>query len=265
MARLNKLIENIQGTELPCKSSRDKKIYVKPRHPFLQTLAGTYTGSDNLNPQRIWAAVEGSLGHHYDLVRGLESIYSDDNIHLVVENRMPDGRKFGKWLGQNGVPERDVQSLMRSLPQRSVTFEVSIRHKDLLRLVSRHYATCLRQWRGSQMLRYLADPDVAVAIIRDRSGDFLARMLMRLVKDSQGEYGILANRCYGNGLNWNILASGLKNVVRVYTSEKGECGIPLYTVSKDYIGVAHRFIWEDSKHAILPNGSIRFYGSSVFA
>lgn len=254
-----------------------KRINLKSRHPRLHELAGEYTTN--------YLDIDEMRGRCYEIDHGMFdtlvdiygdgcrvglSLLTDDTLRLIAQNKSPNGRRLGKLLNQRGCSEEEIQQLMKVFRSNAeVKFELSCRYKDLLRMAdTKHYASCLAQWRGIQKLRYLANPDVAIVFIRDSKGDFVARCLVRLLKTESGELVLGLNRMYGNGLSHEQIAHALRNRIKVYDlgSIKYYGGfdakVPLTPVSKNFTGISNKFVWEDSPHKVVGD-SVLFHGKLV--
>jgi len=240
----------------------DKRVVFKKRHARLLDMTGKYQAG--LDDREVISVAIFSFG-----VGKLSEIYSsvseEEMAHLIVEKRLPDGRRLAKYLLQNSPPFMDqngwglmVDSFMRMVSGLSrVSFEFSCRYKDLLRMAdTKHFGTCFSSWRGIQKLRFLANPDIALVLIRDSKGDFLARVIVRLLKTEDSELVLGLNRVYGNGLTHRQIAAALPipcyGLVR-----NGEVLIP---VSPDHTGVGNKPVWEDSPHRRSERSIVNFWG-----
>lgn len=281
------------------RAPKDADVHIVRRHKILQNLAGKYVGK--LDKHLVALEVERQLGASGSLNR---AIYRYIGPHLpqgspiellnryypehfdtkivptdtlisaycgIADNRLPDGRRFAKFLGQKDVPETVIQDIVRrTRVSQTVEFELSVRYKDLLRMAdTNHFDSCFASWRGGQKLRYLADNCIAIALIRDSKGDFQSRSLVRLLEADNKEVVLGCNRIYGNGLTMDILASGLAGKIRVFSIDNDHyIGrdeiVALRTFGKDFTGVGRKYIWEDSPHhKDKMTGQIAFNGREI--
>jgi hypothetical protein len=192
--RVNKLKRNLR------RKPRTDKLDIKPRHPALTAVEGWYTCSADLN----------GLPYRYQ--------------HLVSQYKASESRlKFTRWLSRNDLlPHSEIVKIGELLVD--VTFKISCRHNDLVRLAeTSHYESCFKGWRGVQQLRYLADPDLAVVYVPDKSGKFMWRSLIRLMIDPQNPNGFAfaIYKPYGNS-----------NVLSIY--KKLDSIYPLYNQESRY-------------------------------
>jgi len=187
-ARIQKLRD--QSTSL---CSSEKRIDIRPRHKKLLAVEGWYTCDDPLS----------YLPEEY------HKLYSE-----YVEGKA--ALKFTRWLLRNGYAD-NVQASRLGLMLTPVCFKLSCRHGDLLRLSeTTHYGTCFRTWRGTQQLRFLADPDIAVVYVPDSAGKFKWRAICRLVL-FKNSFGLLLYRSYGNA-NESIILAKLNSIIPLFLS-----------------------------------------------
>jgi len=274
-------------------------VHIVRRHKILQNLAGKHIGQ--LDKISVALRVERELGVCGSMsrcYRGLTQpiLLRDSPIFLlnkyypehfdtkvvstdvlvsaycgIADNRLPDGRRFAKFLGQNGVPETIIQDIVkRTRVSQSVEFELSVRYKDLLRMSdTQHFVSCFRGWRGGQKLRFLADNCIALVLIRDSKGDFKSRSIVRLLETEDKKIVLGCNRIYGNGLSMDIISSGLSGKIQVFAldNDSFDCENkihPLRTFGKDFTGVGRKYIWEDSPHLIeKKTGQVVFNGREI--
>lgn len=107
--------------------------------------------------------------------------------------------KFTRWLSRTkGFSNNYISEIGKFIKKES--FKLSCRHKDILRISeSNHFHSCFNSWRGIQKLRYLADPDIAVLYIPDKSGKFIWRALVRLIFNPlEKGYALFLYKWYGN-------------------------------------------------------------------
>lgn len=156
-----------------------EKIDVKERHPVLRSLEGWYTTDSS--------------------IESLPPVYAP-LVRLFRESKST--MKFTRWLERkNFLDHSGISELGKLLASTTISFKISCRHADLLRLAeTNHYFSCYQNWNGSQQLRYLADPDMAVIYVPDKAGKYMWRALVRLMLDPSDEskYVFAIYRAYGN-------------------------------------------------------------------
>lgn len=283
--------------KIQIRAPKDADVHIVRRHKILQNLAGKHVGQ--LDKISVALQVERELGISGSLSRAhfkyagpftaegspseLLTRYYPEHFDTrvvstealvsaycgIADNRLPDGRRFAKFLGQKDVPESVIQDIVRrTRVSQSVEFELSVRYKDLLRMAdTKHFDSCFASWRGGQKLRFLADNCIAIALIRDSKGDFKSRSIVRLLETEEKEIVLGCNRVYGNGLSMEILSSGLAGKIRVFALDSSyfEDKIQkLRTFGKDFTGIGRKYIWEDSPHHKDRNtGQIVFNGREI--
>lgn len=272
------------------------KVHIVRRHKILQNLAGKHVGKldDVVVAIHVEQAINETLGFStaqllkpagVRLSRGvvhfLLAKYYPDNFDLtkvstetlissycgLAENRLPDGRRFAKFLGQRDLSDSYIQELISKIRvNRNIEFEISVRYKDIMRMAdSQHFESCFANWRGGQKLRFLADNCIGLALIRDSKGDFQSRSIIRLLNNHAGDIVLACNRVYGNGLTIPLIADGLRSKIRVYELvDQFAEHVSLTTIGKDFTGVGRTYIWEDSSHSKnRRTGEVTFYGKEV--
>lgn len=126
--------------------------------------------------------------------------------------------KFTRWLLRKGETQKTISALGSAF--KPISFKLSCRHNDLLRLAeSPHYFSCFQNWRGTQQLKYLADPDIGILYVPDKAGHYQWRALVRLMKNTKGELCFLVYRKYGNIWD-NAIYERLNKIHTVYRSAK---------------------------------------------
>ena len=154
--------------------------------------------------------------------------------------------KLTKWLDRIGI-NPEIVSVIGGLIE-PVKFRVSCRHNDLLRLSeSKHYDSCFKNIIGIQQLRYLADPDIGIVYIPDKSGKYKWRSLLRLVTNSEGKYCLFLHKQYGN-TNFRAVCERLNNILPLYV------GIP----KKEYL-ITDRTNIHILKSATIQNNEIALF------
>ncbi len=155
-----------------------------PRHPLLCKWAGVYdipASPMTVKDLMVSLSVFTSIG---DVVRALYSNLPLNDVVTKLET--PKGMKLRRVLLEMGFEEADITKVEQRIKHRTLPTKVvlSVRPKDILgRGSSRHFSTCLNQRIGTNR-KYLNDdilnPDIAVAYIRDRSGQMESRVTVRL-------------------------------------------------------------------------------------
>jgi hypothetical protein len=171
--------------------------------------------------------------------------------------------KFTRWCARNKVLTQPQIAMLGKLLE-PVSFKVSCRHNDLLRLAdTNHYKSCFSGWRGKQQLRYLADPDIGVVFVPDASGKFLWRSLCRLVRYNEGHALVLHKR-YGN-TNELAVYNRLNSIAKLFLAPtlkddwlRGR-GQWLSSVTRHNNDIVSRHVWSDHK-VELRNSRLHIYG-----
>jgi len=286
------------------KMKKPDYIHLKKRHPLLLRLAGEYCVKYVDRDQ-----IEQACTLDGDLYNLLVQAYPDGLDHnAIAENRMPDGRRLAKWIhqqmgdkvvmcthcGYKMSPSGEIRSYLENSSSKckdcksvgkidvlqrfmhqvranlDIKFELTCRYKDLLRMAdSKHYYSCFENWRGVQILRYLASPDACLVVVRDSKGDFSSRALVRLMKRTTGEIVLGINRMYGNGLTVKHVAHALKDKIKVFDLDNKYTFDPHGEALVEYspphvIVLKKKPVWEDSSHhKNSATGKIEFTGSEV--
>ena len=214
-------------------SSGKTRIDVRPRNKKLLSLEGWYTAKVGLE----------TLPHEYN--------------KLVKEYKgRPRSVSFTKWLSKSKKLENEVISETGKLLM-SVTFKLSCRHKDLLRLSeTKHYRSCFNRWRGVQQLRFLADPDIGVLYVPDASGKYLWRTLVRLMLHNS-KHVLLTYKTYGNA-NESAIFNKMNGIIPVYTATAQYLDGRLW--ENDLVSatihnntVVGRHVWSDHRCVLNPD------------
>ena len=196
------------------------KIDIRPRHKVLQSISGWYNTDVDYDVLPSWA-------------RRLYSDYVDSGSSL----------KFTRWLLKNEYCTETDTSRIGTLLQ-PVSFKISCKYNDLLRLAdTKHYKSCFSGWRGAQQLRYLADPDIAVIYVPDKSGKFVWRALLRLVVNIDNKYCLLRYRDYGNS-NTKLIDSVINKIYPLY-NYTDLSATDLISVTTHNNSIVGHHIWSD--------------------
>lgn len=96
--------------------------------------------------------------------------------------------------------------------------KLSCRWKDILRASdSKHFRSCF-SFNGcykEQPILRLQNPNWAVIIMLDESGDVAARAYCELIKNGTNRNKLLVSRVYGNYLTLVLIETALYNIARV--------------------------------------------------
>lgn len=247
----------------------EPKIHLRKRHRVLRELSGKYEVDGDVNYTQFGKACLNNNVEPISILRLLKNRYrftTNQVLAGVADNKLPDGRRFAKWLCQQNIDEARVSRVMGELAKlRKSKFEITIRYKDILRMAdTKHFRSCFSSWRGGQQLRYLADRSIALAILRDSKGDFQCRATLRLLKrPSDGKVVLGVNRIYGSGFTQRSIADALRDKIDVYSlgGQVGEyCNEAVVKLDTFVNGptVINNFVWEDSSHNKNSDGSITF-------
>lgn len=251
----------------------EPKVHLRKRHRVLQGLAGKYEVDGDVNYTQFSEACLNNEVEPMSILRELKNRFgftTDQVLSGVADNKLPDGRRFAKWLCQQDVDEARVSRIMGDLAKlRTSKFEITVRYKDILRMAdTKHFRSCFASWRGNQQVRYLADRSVALAILRDSKGDFQCRATLRLLQRRSDKQVVLGvNRVYGAGFTQRAIADGLRNKIEVYSlGRQIGCHDPSqnYELLDTFVkgpSVINNFLWEDSRHTKNEDGSATFTGA----
>lgn len=172
------------------------RIDIRPRHPRLMNMEG-------------W----------YNIIPAIRDVIPPNLFSVLDEYEKTSKRtKFTKWALRSSLITQEQASEIGNYLE-PFRFKFSCRHNDLLRLSDTiHYRSCFDKWRGSQQLRYLADPDIAIVFIPDKAGKYIWRTLVRLVLNPEAKgYALFVYRIYGNGPT-NSVFSELDKILPIYIS-----------------------------------------------
>lgn len=131
--------------------------------------------------------------------------------------------KVTRWLTRNrpDLPVADLAEVGKIIASEKLSFKFSCRLNDLLRASETdHFSACTAEGKIYDRVpfTYLLDPDMAIAYIADKAGNFVWRMLFRLMS-AHGKPVLAAYRPYGNGPTEGILTK-LSQLLPIYTLPK---------------------------------------------
>jgi hypothetical protein len=216
---------------------KTNKIDIQSRHKYLLSIEGWYevdTDFTNL-PKKYWK-------------------------YLAEYNLAKTSLKFTRWLAKKEIDNDIISDIGKYLS--SVSFKLSCRHKDLLRLAeTKHYISCFNNWRGVQQLRYLADPDMCVIFVPDAAGKYRWRALARLISDPHNGKGfaLCVYKAYGNA-NDQAIFKKLDSIIPVYCATIGRMarfngsGITVVSASEINNKIITSHVWSD--HWVYKNAEL---------
>jgi hypothetical protein len=182
-------------------SGSDKKVDLRPRHSILQAMENWYHASPVI-PKEYEILIEK---------------YKESKSRLSLT----------RWAIRNMYLDEAGASRLGSFLSGSFSFKLSCRFNDLLRLSDTpHFKSCFDYdsefFRGAQMFKYSADPDIAVVYVPDKSGKFLWRALIRIcvIKDNPDKLCLVLYRSYGNADELSIFRE-LDKIAPLYFA----CGV----------------------------------------
>lgn len=177
--------------------TRDK-VHVVPRVQILRDLEGWYEYCQT------------PIFDHPISVKVREIL--KDDYESAVFSQMYCGMKLSKFLVRKAKMESDEVSIFVNMCKKG-EFKLSCSYNDILRVAdTHHYDSCMKHWRGTQLLRDLADPDMAVVFILDVAGKMQCRMFVRvLVKDDKPILGFY--RIYGSGFDHDAIKAVLSSKI----------------------------------------------------
>ena len=163
----------------------------------------------------------------YDCENKIQPEFFPEKYRTMVNRYIESGEtlKITRWLVRNNFLTIKNASEFGKLVPKPISFKISCRHKDLLRLAeTNHYISCFGPlgesdptgWQGVQQLRYLADPDISICYIPDKSGKYVWRTLLRLIFNPDGDgYAFVRYRPYGNA-NKHLIYKKLDEILPLY-------------------------------------------------
>ena len=189
-------------------SGSDKKVDLRPRHSILQAMEKWYQANPT-TPKEY---------------QHLIKLYEESGSRLSLT----------RWAIRNLYLDEASASKLGNFLAGKFSFKISCRFNDLLRLSDTpHFGSCFaydsKVFRGTQMFKYVADPDVAVVYVPDKSGKFLWRALIRLCvsKDNSNKVCLVLYRSYGNADELSIFRE-LEKIAPLYFAcgHYGDLNIP---------------------------------------
>lgn len=175
---------------------------------------------------------------HLNVLCGWYNFELNNEILLLLDEHSDDksGMKFGKFLTKKGFSPKEIEDISNIVACKTV--KISGSKNDFDRLAkSRHYQSCFGDFKSQQIEKFYHDPDIAICYVPDRSGSYLYRFLLRLVR-VDGEYGLVAYKPYGNG-NQQFIVDNLKNIL----------GIPIWFGSQyTYENENNRYVFSPTKY-----------------
>lgn len=98
----------------------------------------------------------------------------------------------------NSMQEFNRFSALFGKVKTDISFKITCRHKDFLRLDSPHYSSCFRKEGAHSIMpfNYCLDRSMALIYIPDKNGNYVWRMFIRLVKDKD-KFCLLCYPAYG--------------------------------------------------------------------
>jgi len=225
------------------------KIEVVKRHQLLRDLEGIYQFQtfDTTDP----------------IYQHLLKVYGEQLLG-ILRTKLLGGIRLGRALiDREHFYPSDVSRFISTL--RASEFRLSCRFSDLLRVAETpHYKTCMTDWRGTQLLRNLADRDVAVIFEPDASGKMRSRAFVRLLRREGDQNTFLGvYRVYGNGLDVKAVLHTLKNRIRVVEMAQRASYAEIYlSWSRLYNPSVAKPIWSDHSYSL--NGkNMNFWAKEI--
>lgn len=159
-----------------------------------------------------------NLRSRHSFLRNLEGWYSIKLINKKTEtlfkeyNSFNTTLKFTRWLCREKGFSSDEASIIGK--EKTYSLKISCNFSDILRISeTHHYGTCFSP-RGSRrvnLIKILADPDMCLVFIPDKSGKFQWRCFLRLVIENNNSknnsFALVAYKEYGNPSGSSILKS----------------------------------------------------------
>jgi len=171
---------------------------------------------------------------------GNESL-SDKNIVRKYYKGMRLGKYLINKLGQDSDMVADFMAYIQT-----ESIKLSCRYNDILRVADTpHYRTCMGSWRGIQLLRNLADPDMCVIYLPDKAGNMRCRCFGRLLLNKNNDTVLGLYRVYGNGFNHDSLSDIFPIKTVSLKTDSSYYDYDLRSYSKVYNPAVKKPVWSD--------------------
>jgi hypothetical protein len=237
MTRLNRI------REISKNRSITKMIDIRPRNPDLLKYEGSYTID--------YEEMEHQLPDvYYNLIKEYRTSKSSMKFTkwlmkmlLEEKNRSTDTYREVLYLSHFAfscmkmkgefTPENFVSQTGKLIADK-MEFKLSCRYNDLLRLAdTKHYSSCLKYTKISQLPKYLADPDIGVIFVADKAGKFIWRALIRLCLNPEPTkafpHVLLIYRHYGNA-PFHLIYKKLNEMLPIYHATDTRNGLNVQTL-----------------------------------
>jgi len=223
------------------KKASSEKINVKSRLKILQNLEGWY------NFSRIGLQL---IIQEYPEIESMK-----DWKDTISNGYTPRGTKMGKALRRFGFSPSQISHIykLRGVSQENCSFKLSCRYNDLLRADKMQTFTCFKKWRGTQMLHHLADRDVCIIFLPDKSGKYQARCWARIVRYNNRP-ALALYKMYGYGFSHQHIAEALKGKIHVMKLDIASNKLFNSTsFSKILVSALNKPIWIDHSYSFDPS------------
>lgn len=227
------------------------KVHVVKRVDRLQELEGWYE-YDQLPPE------------DHPIYQRLCLDWGSQVVKEALKTKLVGKIRLGRYLAKLGISSDEASKFICLIGKGR--FKISCRYNDFLRVAeTKHYASCMEGWRGLQLLRDLADPDMVCVYEPDKSGKMKCRMFARLLAVKSvssftifrsqedvlrgGEIVLGLYRIYGNGFTHqsfvNVMGDRIR-CVRLTSARDWDKGkLQLESYSKVHNPAVGKPIWSD--------------------
>lgn len=167
-----------------------KNVFV-PRCECLRKIEGkTFTSLKGVLDTRQWP------DDVRDELDSLGLLFSRVRDHLI--SGFVGKLKTTRWLHNVGVSDACISTLVNKCCFSPITFTISCRYKDFVRMsMTKHFSSCFNP-EGCHKIQpylYLIEPEYALGIVRDKSGQFVHRILIRCCDN--GLFNVVPDSHYG--------------------------------------------------------------------
>ena len=154
------------------------KVHIEKRVDKLRDLEGWYD----------YACINDEDSQISEILKRLREELGETIEKEILETHLIRGTRIGRFLISQMEIKPDLSARFVESIQRG-RFFLSCRFNDFLRIAeTKHYRTCMTNWRGLQMIRDLADSDLCVIFEPDRAGKMKCRCKARLLIASDKIY-----------------------------------------------------------------------------
>lgn len=181
------------------------------------------------------------------LYKQLVKRFGEEKTVSITREKLVEGIRLGKFMIEKMScnPDRTAQ-FIESI--RTSRFKLSCNFNDFLRVTETdHYKTCMSNFRGSQLLRDLADPDMCVIYEPDKAGKMRCRMFARLLVLEDQTLVLGLYKIYGNGFTHLAIKKALESALRCENllSSYHNDGLLAFSYSRVFNPAVKKPVWSD--------------------